>query len=86
MALLVDIRNLKRIKRIQVVKSILCGFKHIVRSYIKKIKLDSLLRTILGFTPVNREGFANTIRSILGLERPIANIFQTKEIKVSLII
>jgi hypothetical protein len=49
MALLVDIRNLKQIKRIQVEKTIFCGFKQ------KKIKLDSILRTILGFTLVIHE-------------------------------
>jgi uncharacterized Tic20 family protein len=32
LALLVDIRNSKRIKRIQVEKTIFCGFKHIVHS------------------------------------------------------
>jgi hypothetical protein len=33
LALLVDIRNLKRTKRKQVEKMIFCGLKHIVRSY-----------------------------------------------------
>jgi hypothetical protein len=32
MALLVDIRKLKRIKRLQVEKTIFGGFKHIIRS------------------------------------------------------
>jgi hypothetical protein len=32
MALLVDIRDLKRIERLQVEKRIFCGFKRIVRS------------------------------------------------------
>jgi hypothetical protein len=44
--ILVDIRNLKRTKRIQVEKTIFCGFKNcsFVIANIKKIKLDSIFR------------------------------------------
>jgi hypothetical protein len=66
MTLLVDIRNFKRIKRLQVEKKIFFADLSILfvrNNEYKKIKLDLTLRTILGFTLVNRELFANTIRS-----------------------
>jgi uncharacterized membrane protein len=51
MALLVDIRNLKRIKRLQDEKMIFADLTILfVITNIKKVKLDSIIRTILGFT------------------------------------